>query len=849
MTKKRRKGKKSVEPKKKVVLEESKSNKKLDMTTVKKYLLILLQAFSFVCVCACICVYSFYSSVRLSITDKNVTENIALADFKGEYYDNQYYTDLLTETAQNVIKLALYKSDLETEGAYDPRKEISISEFAHRDVGGTYTGPDATYYLGDLISWGQFGVSTSGISHSYKVFDSWNEMYEFFGGYYLDEDEYFIIDDEEISDNTVPMLDVIDNRFYSVDGLGVENYAYDADSYNELTASLEKSAIRLYSEYKEYQELQLLYDTEDSNIRYYIRTGSGENDIYTNLINYKVLDSQKLSETFKAMGEYIYACPQSIEYLSNTNVPYESISTSLAEVPYFFPSDTVFWLGLDTTYPVNDIFAENYSHIEKATKLIPFLISIASTALIAFIALMVIICLNGIKRLQGKDASVLKFLDKTPVETEILLCALLTVLIYLFELFIDGGKPLNSNTLQNELVSTIITSFLYSMVGLLFLYSFIRRGYLHVLFKNSFLAYFIGWLDKRFSFVRVGFFRVYDSAGTAIRTWTLYLLFLIFNTFWACMLFFSSITLISFLVLLLFDGATGVYLFNRNWERKKITDAIEKINEGDFDFKLDTTKLHGDNRKLAETVNRAGDSIKIAVETSSRDEKLKADLITNVSHDIKTPLTSIINYVGLIKRENIDNERVQDYIQILDEKSQRLKQLTIDLVEASKITSGNITLELMTINVIELLNQALGEFDEKFTEKNLTVVTELPHEALTVEADARYVWRIIENLFQNVYKYALRDTRVYIEADESTIDETVSIRVKNISANQLNIDASELTERFIRGDVARSTEGSGLGLSIVKSLVKAHNGSFDIYLDGDLFKATVTLPKKQKNEE
>jgi signal transduction histidine kinase len=198
--------------------------------------------------------------------------------------------------------------------------------------------------------------------------------------------------------------------------------------------------------------------------------------------------------------------------------------------------------------------------------------------------------------------------------------------------------------------------------------------------------------------------------------------------------------------------------------------------------------------------------------------------------------------VDLIKRENIDNDRVKNYIRILDEKSQRLKQLTVDLVEASKITSGNITLEITRMNVTELINQAQGEFEEKFNEKGLSLITSLPQGAVVIEADPRYIWRIVENLLQNVYKYAMPDTRVYLDVERDEINKNLVMSFKNISAQQLNIKASELTERFIRGDVARSSEGSGLGLSIVKSLVKAHNGNFEVYLDGDLFKATVTLP-------
>jgi len=220
-----------------------------------------------------------------------------------------------------------------------------------------------------------------------------------------------------------------------------------------------------------------------------------------------------------------------------------------------------------------------------------------------------------------------------------------------------------------------------------------------------------------------------------------------------------------------------------------------------------------------------------------KDEKTKADLITNVSHDIKTPLTSIINYVNLLKREGITTEPVAGYIRVLDEKTQRLKQLTDDLVEASKISSGNIELIMAPLNLGELVNQAIGEFYERFEEKDLTIVLSATQRSSAIYADSRRMWRVIENLFNNLCKYALPGTRVYI--DITNEDGKVECSVKNISANPLNIRADELTERFIRGDVSRSTEGSGLGLSIAKNLTELQKGEFVIHMDGDLFKVCI----------
>ena len=295
-----------------------------------------------------------------------------------------------------------------------------------------------------------------------------------------------------------------------------------------------------------------------------------------------------------------------------------------------------------------------------------------------------------------------------------------------------------------------------------------------------------------------------------------------------------------FIGILLFDALVGVVCFRNAVARQNILQVINRICKGDLKAKVDETGLNGDNLVLAKAVNRIGDSVREAVETSMKDERLKADLITNVSHDLKTPLTSIINYVDLIKRERVDNPKVQEY-----------KQLTEDLLEASKISSGNIVLHMERINLVELLNQTLGEFSEKFEQKGLISVVNAPSQAVYVLADSRRSYRVMENLFNNIYKYALEGTRIYIDlgftewksADGSGSQAGVFLSLKNISAMELNVAPEELTERFIRGDESRTTEGSGLGLSIAKNLTEAMNGMFEISIDGDLFKVVLVFPK------
>ena len=271
-------------------------------------------------------------------------------------------------------------------------------------------------------------------------------------------------------------------------------------------------------------------------------------------------------------------------------------------------------------------------------------------------------------------------------------------------------------------------------------------------------------------------------------------------------------------------------------------DGLKKISDGELQYKIKTDTLTGKQKVMAEYINNIGGGLDAAVENSLKKERMQTELITNVSHDLKTPLTSIINYVDLMKRENPTDPKIQEYLRILDEKSQRLKVLTEDVVEASKASTGNIKLEMNDIDFVEMVQQVIGEFEEKFQEKNLTMMVHFTDEPSIIYADGQRMWRVLENVFGNVVKYAMEGTRVYAEI--SNRNKKVAFSLKNISAQPLNISADELTERFIRGDVARNTEGSGLGLSIAKSLTELQGGEFKLYLDGDLFKVMITFVAK-----
>lgn len=298
------------------------------------------------------------------------------------------------------------------------------------------------------------------------------------------------------------------------------------------------------------------------------------------------------------------------------------------------------------------------------------------------------------------------------------------------------------------------------------------------------------------------------------------------------------------ILLFLADGVVLLYMIRENAGRQVIYDGLARLASGQLDYKIDEKDLTGDNRQMAAAVNRVGEGLQNAVKETLKSERLKADLITNVSHDIKTPLTSIINYVDLLKREDIQDPKIRGYIEVLDNKSKRLKQLTEDLVEASKVSSGNVVLDMKPIRFGELIRQTNGEFEEKFATRGLQMVCKMDEEPLVIMADGRRMWRVVENLYNNIAKYAMPNTRVYVEAKR--VGCRVVLGIKNISENPLNIKAEELTERFVRGDVSRSTEGSGLGLSIAKNLVGLQGGTFDIYLDGDLFKVVITFEAVDK---
>jgi len=300
----------------------------------------------------------------------------------------------------------------------------------------------------------------------------------------------------------------------------------------------------------------------------------------------------------------------------------------------------------------------------------------------------------------------------------------------------------------------------------------------------------------------------------------------------------SAIVVPVFFTFLIFTPVIAFFLLRYAKRIRDLELGAKSISEGNYDTKIDVGG--GELGNIADSINNISAGINEAVEERMKSERLKTELITNVSHDIRTPLTSIITYTDLLESEGLDCEKAPEYLDVLKKKSLRLKTLTDELFEAAKAVSGNIDVNLTNLNVGSLVKQVLGELESAVQESGLDIRSNLP-EKLYAKADGRLMQRVLENLLSNVFKYSMPNSRVYL--DLYPIDSNyVRIEIKNVSAKELNFDPSELIERFKRGDDSRADGGSGLGLSIVQSFATAQGGRFDIAIDGDLFKTMVTLP-------
>lgn len=505
----------------------------------------------------------------------------------------------------------------------------------------------------------------------------------------------------------------------------------------------------------------------------------------------------------------------SIEKLKLEEIRYKSIYKSIDDAKNFSVYTS---LENDLTY--YDQYRTNKTVFDMAQILYKPALYLLPLSIIAVLVLLIMNCFFiGLRNENGEV--ILNAFDKTP---------LLVALIILFILFMIGCGfliALTSENLTLILSGIAIGAVIVYISFVFFLETIIKRIKSKTLFRNTITYRILRWIKSLIT----------SMTRNANMTVKLILIFIAFGILNIIGFSLSISEPIGIFILI----AIWVYAFAKmhQWLVRyiEIKNAINEIYMGNTEVHLDEKRYKGSLNSMAIQVNDIAGGLSNAIQEKLKSERLKTELITNVSHDIKTPLTSIINYVDLLKKEKMPNEQAEEYLNILDNKSQRLKRLTEDLVEASKASSGNIKLNIEKLNVNELLKQVSGEFEDKFKSRNLEEVMSLPEKNVYINADSRYMYRILENMYSNISKYAMDNTRVYIDVIPN--NNRITIQMKNISKEKLNISTEELMQRFVRGDSARNTEGSGLGLSIATSLTTLQGGTFNIYLDGDLYKVII----------
>lgn len=521
-----------------------------------------------------------------------------------------------------------------------------------------------------------------------------------------------------------------------------------------------------------------------------------------------------------------------IESIEDTEQPKREYITAKAEDFQIFSSYTEDFYEYSQIAIMNNILDKISIFKEYCYFIIP-----VSTILIILILMYLIISI-GYKK--GEDGIVLNDFDKTPLE------------IIIFFAIIIGCIPfilLEGITRDyNGIISLVVTGGLviYVLCAII-LNTTIKRIKSKTFFKSTITGKILKWICVCGGVVYHKLKIVWDtltySSDLKVKVIIKFIIisalaifiFLVFNNS-------GMVVVLEFILIAVTLYKIIKFIKNCSQIERKLKEMYEEDNSN----KLYEEDFGNEFKNSVRYLNNISNGFENAIQDRMKSERMKIELITNVSHDIKTPLTSIINYVDLLKKENINNEQAKEYIEILDSKSQRLKKLTEDLVEASKVSTGNISLNLEKINVVELVKQATGEFEDKFKKRGLETIINVDKNEVNIMADSRYMYRIIENLFSNVSKYALENSRVYIDIKQSKEDnssDNVIIEVKNISKDKLNISAEELMQRFVRGDKSRTTEGSGLGISIAQNLTELQKGKFELKLDGDLFKVKIIFAK------
>lgn len=453
-----------------------------------------------------------------------------------------------------------------------------------------------------------------------------------------------------------------------------------------------------------------------------------------------------------------------------------------------------------------------------------------------------------------KEKEQLNFIEKVPV---FLYSGVLFVVdVLLFALIVGIVEWTISNDVK-DLREIVVLCLLLSVVAVWLALNWFQNIVTRIKCKNfwrtSEVYYFYAFVKRSWETITAPF----RAVGNACRK-VLHMMGENVSLFWGGLIIFGVVSIIEFFIFMNYcwygGGYVLLYIIFKVLEAvvlvavlcylHQLHEGSKRVASGDMSQPIDTSKMVWKFKEHGENINKVSDGIAVAVEERMKSEHFKTELITNVSHDIKTPLTSIINYVDLIKKEDVQDEKVQEYVDVLDRQSARLKKLIEDLMEASKASTGNLTVNWEECDLDVLLAQVIGEFEERLEKNQLAVVVDKPEHPVKIKADGRHIWRVFDNLLNNACKYSLPGTRVYVTLKQEA--GTIKIMFKNISKEALNIPSEELMERFVRGDSSRNTEGSGLGLSIAQSLTELMKGNMKLDIDGDLFKVTLTFPAISK---
>jgi signal transduction histidine kinase len=480
-----------------------------------------------------------------------------------------------------------------------------------------------------------------------------------------------------------------------------------------------------------------------------------------------------------------------------------------------------------------DVFYEAYMNFSKVKSTLPYLIGLLCASFAVMLAAFIYLVYVAGRR-EKKGIIFLSAIDRiyTDVYTILVfIAAIISVVIV--------GETSNGSNNTILYVAVVIVLSIDALIGLSYILSMVRQLKNRQLLTNS-LTYKL--------FVRTKNLAILAFSGKLFKAWILLVLLgygaingvllMIFLSAWRYESGFEF--LFSGLLLLGFNVGTVYFAAKSLRSLTQIMEAAKELASGNLDYSLDTKEMSAAFVGFTEDLQGVQSGLKKAVTEAVKGERMKTELITNVSHDLKTPLTSIINYVDLLKKEDLENENAVKYVEVLEEKSARLKQLVEDLIEASKASSGNLAVSKEKVDMHQLVMQAYGEYEEKIAKVGLDMRINISEKDTFVLADGKYLWRIIENLLSNVLKYSMHNSRVYISIDKN--EKYGILTIKNISAFPLEISPEQLTERFIRGDASRTTEGSGLGLSIAQGLTNLQGGRFKVDIDGDLFKVTLEIP-------